>query len=426
MNQLSKDFAEIYENWQLMPYSWITLLSIIFMMIGGYWITRLLLRKALYRRTFSKISQEQWRPILQEARLLHVLSLLTPLMILGLAVRYVRAVLPQDRNLIILDALPYVIQASGILLFFLSIDRVIAILGTIYRSTKASKQRPIKSYVLFVRWFLWANAAIVMVSFVMGQSPWTILTGLGAASAFLGLIFRNTLLSFAAGIQLALNDVVDVGDWIESPETGANGDVIGMTFHAVQVQNWDKTIISIPTYKLVDQSFKNWKGMRQFGGRRFKRSILVDPTSLRRATELFLDKIQQFEILDRPSLKNTENAKLTNLDYFEAHLWQRMKDDVRVNNNGTMMVRQLAPLPTGALPIEVYCFINGTEWINFERIQAEMYSSFIVAAQDFDLQIFTVKLNADHIRVPDTRASKSGSSQQRGMASIDDHGYEPS
>lgn len=102
-------------------------------------------------------------------------------------------------------------------------------------------------------------------------------------------MFRNTLLSFAAGVQLALNEVVDVGDWIESPETGANGDVIGMTFHAVKVQNWDKTIVSIPTYKLVDQSFKNWKGMRQFGGRRFKRSILVDPTSIQRYFERVLE-----------------------------------------------------------------------------------------------------------------------------------------
>jgi miniconductance mechanosensitive channel len=183
----------------------------------------------------------------------------------------------------------------------------------------------------------------------MGQSPWTLLTGLGAASAFLGLIFRNTLLSFASGIQLAMNDVVEVGDWIEAPDLGVNGTVSQMTFHAVRIQNWDKTLVAIPTYKLVEHPFKNWRGMAQFGCRRMKRQILIDPNSIR---------LQSEKASPKQPLLASEGS--TNVERFRSQVLQALRQDPRIQTSITHMVRLLPPAPTGALPIEVYAFVTVT------------------------------------------------------------------
>jgi hypothetical protein len=163
MNRLQEEFAEIYENWQLLPYPWVNLCLVVIAMVVGYWISRLFLRKAIYRRTFSSISQDTWVPIVHESKILHTLSLLTPLSLFGMATRYYRAVLPPDRDLIILNALSPLIQGLAILLFFVSMGKLIGILGAIYRNTKAAQKRPIKSYVIFVRWFISSIAAIIMV-----------------------------------------------------------------------------------------------------------------------------------------------------------------------------------------------------------------------------------------------------------------------
>ncbi|MFA9407924.1 MAG: mechanosensitive ion channel family protein, partial [Candidatus Dadabacteria bacterium] len=247
---------------------------------------------------------------------------------------------------------------------------------------------------------------------VIGQSPAFFLGGLGAMAAVLMLIFKDPILGLAAGIQLSANKMVRVGDWIEMPKYGADGDVIDISLTTVKVQNWDKTIITIPTFALVSEGVKNWRGMSESGGRRIKRPIFIDMTSVKFCTLEMIEKFSKIQYLSNYVLdkkkelsdfneqRNIDNTvlvngrRMTNLGTFRAYLVSYLRDHPKINKNLTFLVRQLDPGPTG-LPIEIYVFSSDQVWANYESIQADIFDHVLAVIPEFDLRVYQNPTGSD-------------------------------
>jgi miniconductance mechanosensitive channel len=255
-------------------------------------------------------------------------------------------------------------------------------------------------------------AAILILATLMDRSPLIFLSGLGAMAAVILLVFRDTLLSVVASIQLTSYNMVHVGDWIEMPEFGADGDVIDVALHTVKVQNWDKTITTIPTHRLVEGSFKNWRGMSNSGGRRIKRMILVDVNTIRFLDDEEVERIGKFALLHDyiaekkrtideynrdpgrdPSL-NADIRRMTNIGTFRAYIESYLRAHSRIHKGMTLMVRQLAPTPEG-LPLEIYCFTNTTDWGAYEGIQADILDHVFAVVSEFGLRCFQAPAGRD-------------------------------
>ena len=275
----------------------------------------------------------------------------------------------------------------------------------IARMRGLNKKLPVKSIIQLIKVFLFIITTILLISTVLNKSPLYFLSGLGAMAAVLLLVFKDTILGFVAGVQLAANQMVGRGDWIEMPKYGANGEVLEVALTTVQVQNWDKTITMIPTYALISDSFKNWRGMEQSGGRRIKRSIHIDITSIRFLDHEMLDHLTKIEcinnyLLDKQQqldsdnklidgdLNNTANGrKLTNVGTFRAYLEFYLKNHPMVNQDMTLIVRQLAATENG-LPIELYLFCTDQRWAAYESIQADLFDHIYAVLPEFKLRAF--------------------------------------
>ncbi|MGE4505909.1 MAG: mechanosensitive ion channel family protein [Desulfovibrionaceae bacterium] len=297
-------------------------------------------------------------------------------------------------------------------------DGVLSALAALYQERPRAARRPIKGPVQLVRIFLWVLALVAAVAFVLGTSPWGLLSGIGAFTAVLLLVFRDTILSFVAGMQIVLGDLVRKGDWLEVPAFGADGDVIEIELHVVQVRNWDKTIVTIPTWKLMDGGFKNWRGMQEAGGRRIKRSLIIDQTSVNFADGGLLESLKGITLL-RPYLEergaeiDAENARrgvaqgghplngrrMTNLGCFRAYVRLYLRNHPEVHQGLTMLVRQLDPTDEG-LPLEVYCFTTVTGWGEYEDIQSDIFDHLLSALPWFGLRVYQRVLTPD-TRIPD-------------------------
>lgn len=282
-----------------------------------------------------------------------------------------------------------------------------------HRASPASIAKPIKSYVQVFTLAVYTVAAVVIVAILLGRSPVAFLSGIGALTALLMLVFRNTLVSLAASIQITANDILRIGDWVEIPHANANGTVIEIDLHMTRVQNWDKTISTIPNHKLIGDSFKNWRGMSESGGRRIKRAILIDVNSVRflEAGEInrlgerttirryLKDKLREIagaEALatqeDGPS--GTQAGQVTNLEVFRAYVEGYLRAHPKTHKEMTLMVRQLAPGPHGA-PIELYCFSNDTEWLSYEAFQSEIFDHLFAILPEFWLRAFQERSGSD-------------------------------
>ena len=233
--------------------------------------------------------------------------------------------------------------------------------------------------------------AIMAVSLLMGASPAYLLSGLGALTAVLLLVFRDALLGFVASIQIAVNRMVARGDWIEMPKYGADGSVIELALTTVKVRNWDNTVTTLPTYALISDSFKNWRAMQESGGRRIKRAILIDILSIRFVDAKEMAKIKQSPMLAdffaEQNLINLDQAGLTNTALFRAYVEWRLRKHPLINQNLMVMVRQMQPSEVG-LPIEIYCFSADKNWANYERIQSDIFDNLLATLPLFDLQAF--------------------------------------
>ena len=269
-----------------------------------------------------------------------------------------------------------------------------------------ARSRPIKGYLQVATLVAYLAAGVVIVAVLAGRSPVVFLSGLGALAAVLMLVFRDTILSLVASIQIASNDMIRIGDWVSVPQAGSDGEVIDIALHTVKVQNWDKTISTIPTSKFITESFKNWRGMSESGGRRIKRSLRLDMNSVRFLTEDEIGELSRRELLRdymRESVAaitryNEEKAagspgvipeirRLTNLGTFRVYVQKYLEAHPKTHKDMTLLTRQLAPGPEG-VPIEVYCFSNDTAWANYEGFQGDIFDHLIAILPEFGLRAF--------------------------------------
>ncbi|HWJ70262.1 MAG TPA: mechanosensitive ion channel domain-containing protein [Sphingobium sp.] len=298
-----------------------------------------------------------------------------------------------------------VASAFIILTIVLAINAALNLANTLYERRPGAARRPIKGYIQLLKIILFAAAAILIIAVLMEQSPLLLLSGLGAMAAVLMLVFKDTILSLVASVQLRSDDMLRVGDWIEMPQLNADGDVIDIALHTVKVQNWDKTITSIPTYRLIAESYKNWRGMSESGGRRIKRSLLIDQTSVRFLSDEERQGLRHFALIDdyldhKQAEIDAWNATLvaggqhpvnsrrvTNLGTFRAYMLAYLRAHDGIAQDMTLIARQLAPTPQG-LPLEIYCFANNTAWAVYEGIQGDIFDHFLAVLPEFDLRIF--------------------------------------
>ena len=277
------------------------------------------------------------------------------------------------------------------------------------RAYSESMARPIKGYVQVATLVIYSIAAVLIVATLLGRSPLVFLSGVGALAAVLMVVFRNTLVSFAASIQITSNDLLRIGDWVEAPQVNANGTVVDIDLHTVRVQNWDKTISTIPTQRLIAESFRNWRGMAESGGRRIKRAILIDVNSVRFLED---DEVRELSRRERPRAcigdrldeSVSDASQPTNLELFRAYVEGYLRAHPKTHKEMILMVRQLAPGPHGA-PIEIYCFSNDTEWLAYEAFQSQIFDHLFAILPEFGLRAFQDRSGSDLPRRPEPLAS---------------------
>jgi len=291
-------------------------------------------------------------------------------------------------------------------------DAILNALASAYSRMKISKRLPIKSIVQLLKVVLFFIGGVFIVSILIGQSPIVFLSGMGAFTAVLLLIFKDAILGFVAGIQITSNDMVRKGDWIEMPKYMADGDVIDVSLTTVKVQNWDKTITMLPAYALVSESFRNWRGMSESGGRRIKRSVHIDMRSVRFCDEEMIQRFKGYELLHdyvtervkevaeyNESIGADDNElingrRMTNLGTFRAYLEHYLRAHPKIHQDMTLMVRQLAPGPTG-LPIEIYAFSSDQKWEHYEGIMGDIFDHVLAVIPLFELRVFQQPTGAD-------------------------------
>ncbi|PJG48892.1 mechanosensitive ion channel domain-containing protein [Sphingobium sp. SJ10-10] len=297
-----------------------------------------------------------------------------------------------------------------ILTMAVALSGFLALLNDLYQRRPNAANRPIKGYVQLGKLLVYGGAAILIIAALMDQSPLLLLSGLGAMAAVLMLVFKDTILSLVASVQIGSNDMVRVGDWIEMPQFNADGDVIDIALHTVKIQNFDKTITTVPTHRLISESFRNWRGMAESGGRRIMRSLMIDQRSVRFLDEDAIQKMAQFAVL-RPYLEakrreieswNVEHGadgtvngrRLTNIGTFRAYVFAYLQSRSDIAQDKTLLVRQLAPSENG-LPLEIYAFANSTVWSEYEGIQGDIFDHLIAILPDFGLRLFQRPAGAD-------------------------------
>ena len=299
-----------------------------------------------------------------------------------------------------------------ILVAVLVVDSLFNAVHDIYGTYEISREVPIKSFLQVLKLVMYFVSGILILSIILDRTPLYFLSGLGALTAVLMLIFKDAILGFVAGIQLTANRMVAPGDWIEMPRYGADGDVVEMTLTTVKVQNWDKTITTVPTYALISESFKNWRGMQQSGGRRIKRAIHIDMNSIRFCTEEMIGRFSKIQYIskyvetkraelaehnrsvkvDDSSLAN--GRRMTDIGTFRANVQAYLQNHPMVSQEMTLIIRQLAPGEHG-LPIEIYVFCTDIRWAHYEAIQADIFDHILAVLPEFDLRIFQTPSGSD-------------------------------
>jgi miniconductance mechanosensitive channel len=324
-----------------------------------------------------------------------------------LVIYYLAGLLPENAQVIRQAVLLIVLW-----LVVITFNSVLNGLNAIYEASRRYHGVSIEGYLDLVKLLIIAGALIVTASVLTGQSPVVLLSGLGVIMALLVLMFRDTLLSLVASLQINSNDLVREGDWIEMPSFGADGSVLNISLHTVKVQNWDKTITVIPTYKLLEDPFRNWRGMEESGGRRIKRAIHVDLNTVRFCDREMLERFKNIPLVKEyieaklseasqtaSAPEGIESAsatpQITNMEVFQAYVTNYLRSRPDLHQEGmTLLVHQLAPGPTG-LPLEIYVFTKTVEWAAYEAVQAEILDHLLGALPQFDLRVFQEPTGAD-------------------------------
>lgn len=298
-----------------------------------------------------------------------------------------------------------VTNAFVVLTIAIALSNLLSLINNLYSRRPDARNKPIKGYIQLLTIVIYAIAVILMIASLFDRSPLILLSGLGAMAAVLMLIFQDTILSLVASVQISSNDVIRVGDWVEMPQLSADGDVIDIALHTVKIQNWDRTITTIPTRRFMTDPFKNWRGMQESGGRRIKRSLMLDQQSISFLNPEQIKQLSRFRLLQQylqdkqAEIENwnqqlaeqgkepVNTRRITNIGTFRAYVLHYLKNHAGIHQNMTMMVRQLSPGADG-LPLEIYCFTNTTAWVAYEGIQSDIFDHLLAILPEFGLRVY--------------------------------------
>jgi miniconductance mechanosensitive channel len=411
---------------EALPDNWMTLTGLLIGLVIVAWIADRIadaIFKGLVRRVAAR-TKSTWDDRLIERKVFARIAHIVPALIVYYLIAPALGVGPDEladptSTTAFIAALVHRVTLSFVVItIVMAISGFLDAVNDIYNeSYSESKNRPIKGYLQVVGIALYIAAGVIVVSILADRSPVVFLSGLGALTAVLMLVFRDTILSLVASLQIMSNDMIRIGDWVEMPQANADGDVIDIALHTVKIQNWDKTVTTIPTYKFISESFKNWRGMSESGGRRIKRSLSVDMSSIRFLTDEEIEKLSKLELLHdymrekREALAKYAGEKsalgpdvippkrrLTNIGTFRAYVLAYLKANPKIHEDMTLLVRQLAPTPQG-VPMEIYCFTNDIAWANYEGIQGDIFDHLIAVLPEFGLEAFQEPAGRDFARL---------------------------
>lgn len=369
------------------------------------WIVKRILVRGLYRAVnatqFGREAQIQHNGIIKR------LANIVPALVLSSGVTLIPD-LPDSAVSVVRN----VCGAFIVLTIALALSALLDIVNTLYQRRPEAHLRPIKGYMQVLKILTFVIATILMVATLIDRSPLILLSGLGAMAAVLMLIFQDTLLSLVASVQISSSDIIRVGDWVEMPQLNADGDVIDIALHTVKVQNWDKTISTIPTRRFITDPFKNWRGMQECGGRRIKRCLYLDQTSIGFLDQEAIARLQGFKLLKQylkskhsellswnseladDSQEPANTRRITNIGTFRAYVEHYLRQHPAIHQEMTQLVRQLSPSADG-LPLELYCFTNTTSWGRYESIQSDIFDHMLAILPEFNLRVFQHPSGAD-------------------------------
>lgn len=388
---------------------YVNLFALLFITIIIIFLVQYLVRRVLriVLIGIAKKTRINFFQCLLESRFPHYLALAAPLLIIKTSI----PVIFEDFPHLIIN-LEKLADVYGVFIVIWMIMSFVRAAGEASRTMPAFRGKPIDSYLQVVRIILFLMGAVMIFSFLTGKSPVVFFGAMGAVSAILLLMFKDTIMGFVASIQVTTNDMVRIGDWITMSKYGADGDVTEINLTTVKVQNFDKTITTIPTYALISDAFQNWRGMQEFGGRRIKRAIYIKQSTIRFLSPADVERFKKIQSIqayinhrqkdidhsntqigaDKSLLVNGRN--LTNGGLYRKYIDNYLAAHSGTNKRMTLMVRQLAPTANG-LPLEIYAFTNTTKWIDYEHIMADIFDHLIAAARYFDLEIFELEGSGD-------------------------------
>ncbi len=356
----------------------------------------------------SKLTPLKWATVLASHSLLRVISVLSGGILLQVLTRLWFGPETPGWTLFMQTLAHLWIVGASTAVAFALLDA----LESFYLRFPFSRQIPIRAFVQIAKLLLFLIAMILAISSILNRSPALLVSGLGAMTAVLMLVFKDPILGFVAGIQLSANRMLAVGDWLEMPKYHADGDVIEITLTTVKVCNWDRTITTIPTYALITEAFKNWRGMTDSGGRRIKRSIFLDMTSVHFLRTEELNHLRNLKLIasyinekqaeiERENLERqvdpacpANGRHLTNLGTLRAYLVNYLRKHPGIRQDMILIVRQLQPTPQG-LPLEVYAFTADTSWVGHEGVQSDIFDHILAVIPEFGLRIFQSPSGAD-------------------------------
>lgn len=373
------------------------ILILISMIIAGFLLQlliHLIIKKGL--RQWVERTETLWDDIFYHSQFFFRLASIPSLVLLY----YSAAWIPD-----FIDWIQRITLAAVVFVSAFALEAALTAVNDIYNDYEIAKSKPIKGYIQVGKLILWSFAAILIISALRRSSPLLLLGGLGAFSAVLLLVFKDTLLGLFASVQFATNDMVRIGDWIEMPEYDADGEVIDISVHTVKVSNWDKTISTIPTYSLMAHSFKNWRGMELSGGRRIKQALHIDLNTIRFADQPLLQRLSKFkhiqEFIDKKqseadvkyvsqktlNLDSFAGYTTTNLGAFRAYVFGFLQNHPKINPQMEILVRLMAPTENG-LPLEIYAFCTDKRWEDYEEVQAEIFDHLLAILPEFSLAAY--------------------------------------
>ena len=380
----------------------LVLIALIALVISKYFIVRMI--NSFFARTKTK-----WDDILVEYKTFDKVAHIVP----ALVVKALAPVVFADFE----NLLPFISKITDAYILIAIIMIIMSLLkGTefILSSSPMFKNKPLASYFQLTRIIIYIGAAILVLSILMGRSPLYFLSAFGAMTAILLLVFKDTILGLVASVQISSNDMIRVGDWVEMPKYNADGDVLAINLNTVKIKNWDKTVTTVPTFYFITDSFKNWRGMQESGGRRIKRSLYINKKTIKFVDQQLKERFERFYLVkdyvkqrqkeidefnakyDFDSEEMVNGRRMTNIGVFREYITTFLRSHKGINQEMFVLVRQLQPDSTG-LPVEIYCFTKSVAWADYEGVQADIFDHLLAAASHFDLEVFQAPGGSDII-----------------------------